>query len=178
MHVYEGDARTRKRRGLEQKKVDVMLTVDMLSHTFRRNMHEATLMTGDADFKPVVDALVHEGMFITVWFPPEETSKELLDAADARLPLNLGTLKRIMTDESRARFTIPEILNKQPSIVPTGFRQSWKDKDRDGSLYLDAGTYTLTMSVDILNTRPIIHENLEFIKFICKDSTDIDPTLF
>jgi len=29
VHVYEGDARRRKKRGLEQKKVDVMLTVDI-----------------------------------------------------------------------------------------------------------------------------------------------------
>lgn len=29
-HVYEGDARRRKGRGLEQKKVDVQITVDML----------------------------------------------------------------------------------------------------------------------------------------------------
>jgi uncharacterized LabA/DUF88 family protein len=66
VHVYEGDARRRRKRGLEQKKVDVMIAVDMLTHTFRRNMHEATLLTGDNDFKPLVDALVHEGMFITI----------------------------------------------------------------------------------------------------------------
>jgi len=58
VHVYEGDARRRHGRGgLEQKKVDVMLTVDMLTHTFQRNMRSATLLTGDGDFKPLVDAL-------------------------------------------------------------------------------------------------------------------------
>jgi hypothetical protein len=36
VRVYEGDARRRRKRGLEQKKVDVMLTVDMLTHAFRK----------------------------------------------------------------------------------------------------------------------------------------------
>jgi len=77
IHIYEGDVRKRRKRN-EQKKVDVMIAVDMLTHTFRRNMHEATLLTGDNDFKPLVDALVHDGMFVTLWYPPDETSKELM----------------------------------------------------------------------------------------------------
>jgi uncharacterized LabA/DUF88 family protein len=82
-HVYEGDVRrSAARRGPEQKKVDVMIAVDMLTHSFRRNMHEATLLTGDLDFKPLIDALVQEGMFVTLWYPPGETSKELIAAAD------------------------------------------------------------------------------------------------
>ncbi len=59
-----------------------MIAVDMLTHSFRRNMHEATLLTGDLDFKPLVDALVQEGTFVTLWYPPGETSKELIAAAD------------------------------------------------------------------------------------------------
>jgi hypothetical protein len=46
-HVYEGDVRrSSSRRGPEQKKIGVMIAVDMLTHSFRRNMHEATLLTG------------------------------------------------------------------------------------------------------------------------------------
>jgi uncharacterized LabA/DUF88 family protein len=95
MHVYEGDARQRRRGkgGLEQKKVDVMLTVDMLTHTFRRNMDAATLLTGDVDFKPLIDALVQNGMYVTLWYPPGETSLELQRAADTRRPLTLTTLR-------------------------------------------------------------------------------------
>lgn len=86
VHVYEGDARRRRKRGLEQKKVDVMLTVDMLTHAFRKNMHQATLLTGDNDFKPLIDALVQDGLFVTLMYPPDETSRELMQAADARTP--------------------------------------------------------------------------------------------
>jgi uncharacterized LabA/DUF88 family protein len=45
-------------------------------------MNEATLLTGDLDFKPLIDALVQEGMFVTLWYPHGSTSKELIAAAD------------------------------------------------------------------------------------------------
>ena len=38
----------------------------MLSHAHRKNMHKTTLLTGDLDFKPLVDALVQDGMFVTL----------------------------------------------------------------------------------------------------------------
>jgi uncharacterized LabA/DUF88 family protein len=108
VHVYEGDARRRRRRGLEQKKVDVMLTVDMLSHTFQRNMRSATLLTGDGDFKPLVDALVHMGMFITWWYPADETSRELIEAADSRFKIGWYDLESILTPTSQQLFEIPK----------------------------------------------------------------------
>jgi uncharacterized LabA/DUF88 family protein len=90
-HVYEGDVRrSSTRRGTEQKKIDVMIAVDMLTHSFRRNMHEATLLTGDLDFKPLIDALVQEGMFVNLWYPRGETAKELIAAADRSWPLHVG----------------------------------------------------------------------------------------
>lgn len=85
--VYEGDARKRRGRGLEQKKVDVMIAVDMLTHTIRRNMDRTGLLAGDLDFKPLLDALVNEGMYVTLVYPPRATSSELRAAADSREPL-------------------------------------------------------------------------------------------
>ncbi|PXA92688.1 hypothetical protein DMC47_23485, partial [Nostoc sp. 3335mG] len=45
-HVYEGDVRRARGRNdrAQQKKVDVMIAVDMLLHTFRKNMQTATLL--------------------------------------------------------------------------------------------------------------------------------------
>jgi uncharacterized LabA/DUF88 family protein len=126
VHVYEGDARKRRRRGYEQKKVDVMIAVDMMNHTFRHNMDVATLLTGDVDFKPLVDALVRDGMYVTLWYPPGETGRELLDAADARLPLNLDSLASALTQESRERFMIPTAAsygNNRPDVPGDKLRQ-------------------------------------------------------
>lgn len=87
--VNEGDARFRSGRGQEQKKVDVMIAVDMLTHTIRKNMAEASLLAGDVDFRPLLDAVVREGMFVTLIYPPDATGEELKGAADAGRPLSV-----------------------------------------------------------------------------------------
>lgn len=69
-HVYEGTARLRdKKKTQEQKEIDIMIAVDMLTHSFHKNMDEATLLTGDLDFKPLIDALVLNGMYVSLWYP-------------------------------------------------------------------------------------------------------------
>lgn len=100
--VYQGDARWRSGRGHEQKKVDVMITVDMLKHTIRRNMDQATLLASDVDFRPLLDALVDEGMFVTLMYNPWNTSQELLGAADARIALSPGKIWSWLDQKSRS----------------------------------------------------------------------------
>ncbi len=89
-HVIEGVIAGKGSRA-RQKQVDVHIAVDMLTHSYRRNMHHATFVAGDQDFKPLVEAVVREGMFIEIWFEPSSASVDLLDAADARRPLDLYT---------------------------------------------------------------------------------------
>ena len=78
-HVPLGDLRGKRSR---QKKVDVMIAVDMLMHTVRRNMHRCILLAGDVDFQPLIEALVREGMSVTIWHP-ENASDDLVGAADS-----------------------------------------------------------------------------------------------
>jgi len=54
-----------------QKGVDVQLAVDMMTHAFRGNITRATLFAGDADFLPLIRALVGEGLHVTLWHPPQ-----------------------------------------------------------------------------------------------------------
>lgn len=122
VHVFEGDARHRRKRGLEQKKVDVALAVDVLTHTFQRNMHKMTLITGDADFQPLLNALVQFGMFTTLCYPPDQTNDELLHAADARVPLTLERIQRILTEESRSEFKLPTSYELSKMVAPETLR--------------------------------------------------------
>jgi uncharacterized LabA/DUF88 family protein len=64
-----------------QKGVDVQLAVDMMTHAFRGNITKATLFAGDADFIPLIKALVGEGLHVTLWHPPQ-ANLELKGAAD------------------------------------------------------------------------------------------------
>lgn len=174
VHVYEGDARRRRRRGLEQKKVDVMLTVDMLTHSFRKNMHQATLLTGDNDFKPLVDALVQDGMFVTLWFPTGETSAELIQAADARRPLNMRAMRDLLTDESQELFCIPHIENVNPTAVLGPVVKSWEIRSKKTHLCKWKGQYLLAQSVDDHNRLKIGYSNYDLLRDFCRDSMNIE----
>ncbi|NBB26566.1 NYN domain-containing protein [Porphyrobacter sp. SLTP] len=105
-HVYEGDSRIRRNQ-VQQKEVDVMIAVDMLTHTFRGNMERATFIASDIDFKPLLDALVREGMFVQLMYPPSDTNQALINAADARTPLAIDTIYGVLDRESQALLTLP-----------------------------------------------------------------------
>ncbi len=105
-HVYEGDSRIRRKQ-VQQKEVDVMIAVDMLTHTFRGNMDRATLIASDLDFKPLLDALVREGMFVELRYPPLETNQDLINAADHRIPLAIDTVYAILSQDSQDLLALP-----------------------------------------------------------------------
>lgn len=81
-HVRLGSL-TGTAKNKRQKKVDILLAVDMLNHANRRTMGRAVLLAGDRDFEPVVESLVEMGLIITVAGDERHTSKDLAAAADA-----------------------------------------------------------------------------------------------
>ncbi|MET4369444.1 hypothetical protein ABIA99_002129 [Bradyrhizobium sp. LB12.1] len=108
-HVYEGDTRrSPSLRKQQQKKVDIMIAVDMLTHSFRRNMERATLLASDVDFKPLLDALVAEGMFVTLWYPPKRTNTDLIKSADRREQLDVRAIHGALAGSS-VQFDIPQL---------------------------------------------------------------------
>lgn len=67
----------------------------------------ATLLTGDLDFKPLLDALVQDGMFVKLWFPPHKTNKQLISSADQRLQLDVRSIYPALHSTSRTLFSLP-----------------------------------------------------------------------
>ncbi len=126
-HVYEGITR-RRRKTLQQKKVDVMISVDMLTYSFRKTMHQATLLTSDLDYKPLLDALVAEGMFVNLWYPRGYTNSELIYAADANQPLDINVIyHQFSSGQFRRRFSIPHSFSQQGKNVDGyAFEDSWE----------------------------------------------------
>lgn len=174
LHVYEGDARRRRKRGLEQKKVDVMLTVDMLTHAFRRNMHRTTLLTGDNDFKPLIDALVQDGMFVTLWYPVDETSRELMQSADVRQPLDMRRISYLLTPESQRIFQIPKVENVNPATpIGPGELSSWEHDGKRCTLRKQYGGFVVTKEHDANNRTHITSDKLELLRYYCYDSLDM-----
>jgi uncharacterized LabA/DUF88 family protein len=81
-HVYLGKTVSQGDRS-RQKGVDVQLAVHMLSHAFRRIAQRGTLVAGDADFQPLAEAVVQEGMYLSLWSERRTTARALIHSVDA-----------------------------------------------------------------------------------------------
>ncbi len=103
-HVILGETKQQKQKG-----VDVHLAVQALMHVFRRNTRKLGLLAGDLDFKPLVDALVLEGAYVTLIYDPRTTARELIDAADAHRVLWPHDLLRYMTGAFLRRHLPPKV---------------------------------------------------------------------
>jgi NYN domain len=161
VHVYEGDARRRQRRGLEQKMVDVMLAVDMLSHTFRRNMLSTTLLSGDADFKPLM-------------YPADETSSELLRAADVRVKLGWYDLRSLLTESSQKAFVLPNPGHTSPETQRGQLVFGWNAAGKEHGIYIRSdGQILVTREDDPLNTLHMSHANFDLLRECCLEARDI-----
>lgn len=106
-HVYEGTISGEGKKA-RQKQVDIMIAVHMLSHTIRGNMAKTTLLAGDLDYKPLIDALIQEGMHVTLWCERRSTSQNLVYSADVRRDLNLWEIWGNTSNKFKKRFPIPQ----------------------------------------------------------------------
>jgi uncharacterized LabA/DUF88 family protein len=57
----------------------------MVSCANRRIVQGMTLLAGDADFQPLIEAVGVEGMYVTLLSHPKSTARELIRAADEHL---------------------------------------------------------------------------------------------
>lgn len=78
-HLRFGEVRGRDKR---QKGVDVLLAVEMLVGAVEHIFDVAILVTGDADFVPVVNEVRRRGVTVVVGGVSATTAKELQTAAD------------------------------------------------------------------------------------------------
>ena len=101
-HVFEGVTFGRKSK-IRQKAVDIMIAVDMLRHSYRKNMDKAALLSGDLDFKPLLDALVLEGMHTSILYSKDSISNELLYSADSNLRITIKDIFSWIPDNRKER---------------------------------------------------------------------------
>jgi uncharacterized LabA/DUF88 family protein len=128
-HVRTGDAIQRRRRGLEQKMVDVQLAVDCLSMASRGLFEKVTLVMGDLDFRPLVSALVEMGLDVTVLYPRGEASEFFLSAADRADPIVPRMMEGWIDREWLSHHPLPtaQYNFKNNSHNAPGALRSWND---------------------------------------------------
>jgi uncharacterized LabA/DUF88 family protein len=108
-HVRPGLAKHRHKVGQQQKEVDILIAVDMLSHAHRRNTSRITFITGDQDFAPLVEALVREGVYVQLVYPTGHVSSDLKHFADEAVPMTAGFLFARSTQQFRTRHSFPSV---------------------------------------------------------------------
>lgn len=104
VHVRLGTVSGKRRR---QKEVDVLLATDMLTHGFNGSMSSAVLLTGDLDFRPIVEALVRHGVFVEVWYHRTSIALDLPGAADFGREIRFRQLYSWNTQVFRDAHRIP-----------------------------------------------------------------------
>ncbi|MGA8678450.1 MAG: NYN domain-containing protein [Candidatus Acidiferrales bacterium] len=116
-HVRWGTLTGRRGR-LRQKEVDVQLAVDMLTHGFSKNMSKAVLLSGDLDFRPIVEALIRAGVFVEIWYEKESAAKELFWAADYGRELTFQDFYSMSDEKFTQENPLPrKVVGREPELM-------------------------------------------------------------
>ncbi|NRA64738.1 MAG: NYN domain-containing protein [Pseudobacteriovorax sp.] len=72
-----------KKEYFEQKRVDVLLSVDFVRHAAAGHIQHAVLVAGDSDFVPAVEAAKEHGVTVSLWCGKYKTvHKDLISVCD------------------------------------------------------------------------------------------------
>lgn len=177
-HVYTGLQKNRKKKGKEQKGVDVLLAAKVLTHAFQGNMDEIELWTSDLDFYPVLEALVNTRVRSTLRYDPRKTSDELPSYADIATPITLKDYLRTVGDEvafsntidwktgnrsnesgdtviSRGRFQGKPVIHSRTSQMNFTTKEIAYSFD---SIYIESINQTATLTRDCTNPKFVVSE--------------------
>ncbi len=79
----------------EQKRVDVMLGVDMVRLSSKKQIDHVILIAGDSDLVPTVEACKEEGAIVRLYYHPSAISDELLNVVDERCLIDSELISKI-----------------------------------------------------------------------------------
>jgi uncharacterized LabA/DUF88 family protein len=80
----------------EQKRVDVLMSVDLVRMSWDKQIQRAFLVTGDSDFVPAVMAAKEAGVLVKVYYQQGTIHDELYDACDDREELTKAKLTSVL----------------------------------------------------------------------------------
>ena len=83
--------------------IDIMLTTDLLTHSFKRNYDVAILVAGDTDYVGAIQAVKNNGQNVEVaLFGKESGSRPLCDVADWVITIDGRLLRNCRKDSHQA----------------------------------------------------------------------------
>lgn len=81
-----------------QKRIDVLLTVDLVRMGWGRQIDRAILITGDSDFVPAIQTAKDAGVLVQLYYAPSFVHDELLQACDDRFKITKELIDSIKLD--------------------------------------------------------------------------------
>jgi uncharacterized LabA/DUF88 family protein len=166
-HVRLGSM-TGTAKNRRQKKVDILLAVDMLNHAERGNMKTAVLLTGDQDFVPVVQSLVNMGIYVRIMGDRKHTSRELIRAADAYFPIGIANHVAWSTRLLKERFPVP-VTGSKLERINLGDVQIVKKGTKKGTpvtMYFSNGKHVVVFN-DNDRLISVEHEDQDRLTLFC-----------
>lgn len=176
-HVFEGDVRHKgggRKQSRGQKKVDVGISVDMLTHAFRKNMDRATLIAGDIDFAPLLTALASEGMPVTLWHP-ENTTAELKRAAHIRRLLGSNVLWQLASAEFLEQNPYPHTMSVSfPGIRGGSCMGEWQEPNGDKYSLIERNGFFVVSKFAGTNFLEMRTRSLRALLLHCQEASELN----
>lgn len=88
----------RGERILEQKRVDILLGVDLVMLAMKKLISHVCILAGDSDFIPAIAIAKYEGVIINLFHGPD-CHEDLKQIADSRIEVNEAFMKAILADD-------------------------------------------------------------------------------
>lgn len=80
----------------EQKRIDVLLGVDMTRLCSKKQIDTVILIAGDSDLVPAIEACKEEGAIIRLYYHHSSISDELLNVSDERYEINQSLIDKFI----------------------------------------------------------------------------------
>lgn len=78
-----------------QKRVDILMAVDLVRMSSAKQIERAVLVTGDSDLVPAIEVARDCGVVVALYYSPNARSDELLQACDERFEITSALIDQV-----------------------------------------------------------------------------------
>lgn len=79
----------------QQKKVDVLMAIDLVHLASTKQIQRAVLVSGDSDLVPAVEVAKFEGVVVDLYSHATSVHRELFEVVDDRHPIDEALIRRV-----------------------------------------------------------------------------------
>ncbi len=79
----------------QQKKVDVLMAIDVVHLASTKQVQRAVLVTGDSDLVPAVEVAKFEGVIVDLYYHPNSVHRELFEVVDDRHAIDEALMQKV-----------------------------------------------------------------------------------